>query len=100
MGTAGILRLESEPPGATVRENGVEICVATPCDVPWTATKKGAPARQLFFFKAGFRPEMRPVTEASKPVVVHLSRLSTPVRPPPKEQPSAGPPGYKVDIPY
>jgi serine/threonine-protein kinase len=49
-----ILRIESEPAGATVADQGVQVCMATPCEVYW----RGDSARlehRLVLSKKGFK---------------------------------------------
>ncbi len=50
-----ILRIESDPPGATVSDRGVEVCMATPCEIYW----RGETAKlehTLTLNKKGFKP--------------------------------------------
>jgi serine/threonine-protein kinase len=69
------LRVTSDPEGASVREDGVEVCNATPCDL----TYRGAEAdtgkvHRLVVTKPGFRPETREVKLADAPVKVKLAK--------------------------
>lgn len=52
-----MLHVESQPPGATVRRDGVEICHATPCDVLLTGSD-ASPDKvlPLVVQKPGFKP--------------------------------------------
>jgi serine/threonine-protein kinase len=102
------LRINTDPDGATVKEDGVELCSSTPCDIVY----KGAdadPARShaLTLARTGYRPQSRTVTLGDAPVLVKLERAPEPPRvftPPPAptrrpEQPSL-PSGYKTELPY
>jgi hypothetical protein len=67
------VRLNTEPDGVTVNEDGVEVCSSTPCDIIY----KGAdadPATQhhLTFARSGYRSEARAVRVADSPVAVKL----------------------------
>lgn len=68
------LELTTEPPGASVREDGKEICSATPCDL----TLKGDPskAHKLVILRAGYKTETRTVRASDSPVHVKLSHAS------------------------
>jgi len=67
------VRVNSEPEGTSITEDGVELCSSTPCDLLY----KGAdadPATQhsLTFARAGYRSETRIVRVADSPVSVKL----------------------------
>ncbi|MBX3192452.1 MAG: serine/threonine protein kinase [Labilithrix sp.] len=104
------VKLTSDPPGASVREDASELCAATPCDV----TFKGEAAdpgktHKLVFSKAGFKPETKTMKAHDPPVHVKLTAVrgaAVPVtggRPPAQPKPTgeapATPNGFK-DIPY
>jgi serine/threonine-protein kinase len=100
------VRLNSDPQGASVKEEGVEICNSTPCDV----TYKGAeadPSREhkLVFTLGGFKVENKTIKVGDHPVSVKLTKAD-PVRwgPAPQgggnKEPTTVPTGYKQDIPY
>jgi len=69
------IRVDSDPPGSSVRENGVEICAATPCDIVYSG-EDAEPIKEhrLTFFKSGFRPDTRSVRVADAPIHVKLAR--------------------------
>jgi len=98
------LRINSDPDGASVREDGVEVCSSTPCDVPY----KGQDAdpvkdHHLTITRNGYRNETRTVRIGDSPVTVKLTVAPTTYRPPAPTKPAdtqALPPGYKPDIPY
>jgi hypothetical protein len=87
-----------------VREDGVEVCSSTPCDVPY----KGQDAdpvkdHHLTITRNGYRNETRTVRIGDSPVTVKLTVAPTTYRPPAPTKPAdtqALPPGYKPDIPY
>ncbi len=93
----------TDPPGASVKENGQELCAATPCDLGLSAdpTKE----HKVVIARAGFRPETRVVHGGDAQVAVTLvsARASTgPARaatPKPGEPGNGTPTGFK-DIPY
>jgi serine/threonine-protein kinase len=68
-------RVVSEPPGAQVRESGVELCTATPCDVLFrgAAASKGT-EHKLLVMRAGYRNETVAVHPEEATVTVHLTR--------------------------
>jgi serine/threonine protein kinase len=97
------VRLNSDPDGASVKEDGIEICNSTPCDVPY----KGPDAdpqkeHKLTFAKYGYKTESKSVKVGDSPVSVKLTAEKrvyvAPV--PDKPTPQAAPTGYKGDIPY
>ncbi len=67
------IRVNTEPDGVGVREDGVEICSSTPCDIIY----KGADAdpgaqHQLTFSRSGYRSTSRAVRVSDSPVSVTL----------------------------
>jgi serine/threonine-protein kinase len=70
------VHVTSMPPGATVKENGVEVCVATPCDM---AFEPNDAIHTLVFTKTGFTPQTLDVRGSVARVEVELGAL-----PPPK----------------
>jgi len=108
------LRVSTEPDGASVREDGVELCASTPCEISF----KGPDAdpdreHQLTLARQGYRVEMRSVKAGDVSVGVKLAPIprAAPAAPPvPRAAPQPGPrasevtvvppPGYKTDIPY
>jgi eukaryotic-like serine/threonine-protein kinase len=106
-GTASALvkvRVNSDPDGASVKEDGVELCSSTPCDILY----KGAdadPSREhkLTVLRNGFRLETRSVKVGDSPVTIKLTPApSGPVivRPQAKPENTGVPNGYRQDIPY
>jgi len=99
------LRVNTDPDGASVKEDGVELCGSTPCDILY----KGAdadPAREhkLTLARPGFRPEARTVKVGDSPVAVKLTKAPDAPRFVPAAQPRSdtppAPTGYKNDLPY
>jgi serine/threonine-protein kinase len=100
------VRVTSDPDGASVKEDGVELCNATPCDLLY----KGPDAEptkehKLAFVRSGFRPETRTFKIGDGPVAVKMARIPSapaPVphpAPAPKPDTNDTPKGFK-DIPY
>ncbi|WP_394824581.1 protein kinase domain-containing protein [Pendulispora albinea] len=118
-GAQRAVRIDSDPPGATVTEDAQELCASTPCDVILTgedATKE----HRLTVAKKGFKPSkplvVDPQTESLEVKLVPtvgaaVVRPSSPPQPPRKADspkgdkgdpalgPSAKPDPYKPD-PY
>ena len=97
------VRVTSEPEGATVREDSVEVCASTPCEIAYKGVDVD-PGRdhKLTLARQGYRVETRSVKPGDAPVVVKLSPLPRGMPAPaprPAEAPSV-PTGYKPDIPY
>jgi serine/threonine protein kinase len=97
------VRLVSDPSGASVKEDGKELCASTPCDHDFD----GDPSREhkLTFTRPGFRPETKIVHVADSPVIVRLAKATwspPPSRPqaqPQEKDTAPTPQGFK-DIPY
>jgi serine/threonine-protein kinase len=66
------VRVKSDPDGASVKEDGIEVCTATPCDLTWDSdpTKK----HELSFNKSGYKTETKTVTVGDAPVTVKLAK--------------------------
>ena len=99
------VRVNTDPDGATVKEDGVELCGSTPCDLFY----KGAdadPAREhkLTLTRPGYRMETRTLKVGDGPIVVKLTRAPEVPRfippPQPKVDTPPVPTGYKTDLPY
>ena len=67
------VRVNSEPEGTSVKEDGVELCSSTPCDLLYKGSDAD-PATQhnLTFARLGYRPETRIVRVADSPVRVRM----------------------------
>jgi serine/threonine-protein kinase len=97
------VRVNTDPDGASVKEDGVEMCSSTPCDILY----KGADAdatreHKLTFTHGGYRLEQKTVKVGDSPVLVKLTVAPGQVyRPAPQKDTTAPvPTGYKNDIPY
>jgi len=99
------VRINTDPDGATVKEDGVELCGSTPCDLLY----KGADAdpgreHKLTLTRQGYRPEARTLKIGDGPIAVKLTRApevprfvpQAPTRPDTPPVPT----GYKTDLPY
>jgi serine/threonine protein kinase len=96
------VHVNTDPDGANVKENGVELCSATPCDLIYEGDDAD-PAREhrLTFARPGYRVEMRGVKADGSGVNVKLIPMPRPPSPAPaKADMPAVPTGYKADIPY
>jgi serine/threonine-protein kinase len=95
------VRLNSDPDGASVKEEGIEICNSTPCDVPYKGPEAD-PTREhkLTFSKSGFKTETKSFKVGDSPISVKLTKQQFVAVPGEKKDPPAAMPGYKGDIPY
>ena len=114
-----VVRVESTPAGASVREDGVERCASTPCDVVLRGDDVDREHRYVLA-RAGYRQETRTVSAREAIVRVELSRAADVAEPaphragaqrprggastaggaaPPAGREPAAPSGYK-DMPY
>ena len=99
------VRVNSDPDGASVKEDGVELCGSTPCDILYKGPDAD-PAREhkLTVGRPGYRVEARTVKIGDSPVLVRLTKAPdaprfVPAAPPRSDTPPA-PTGYKNDLPY
>jgi serine/threonine-protein kinase len=98
------VRINTDPDGASVKEDGVELCSSTPCDILYKGPDAD-PAREhkLTVARQGYKSETRSIHAADGPVAVKLSKADLPrIVPQPQkvETPAAVPTGYKTDVPY
>jgi hypothetical protein len=96
------LRVASEPDGASVAEDGLEICSATPCDIVYKGSDAD-PAREhhLTLKRAGYRTELLDVKGSDSPITVKLVPLARRAVVPPPPQPRSPPASAgSVEIPY
>jgi eukaryotic-like serine/threonine-protein kinase len=100
------VRVSTDPDGAIVKEDGIERCSSTPCDILY----KGADAdpereHKLTFTRQGYRVESRSV-KATESAALGVKLTPIPRAAPPQPAPpraidiAAVPTGYKTDIPY
>ena len=98
------IRVSTDPDGASVKENGIELCSSTPCDLFY----KGADAdpekdHKLTLARQGYRVELRSVKATDAALSVKLTpapRAAPPPQPARAVDAPAVPSGYKTDIPY
>jgi serine/threonine-protein kinase len=98
------LRINTDPQDASVKEDGIEQCSSTPCEITYKGNDADpAKDHKLMFSKAGYRVETRTVKLGDSPVSVKLTKAPqyyAPPPPQPKQQQSEDkPPGFK-DLPY
>jgi PEGA domain len=106
------VRVNSDPDGATVKEDGVELCGSTPCDILYKGGDAD-PARdhKLLVSRQGYKAEAKTVKVGDSPIIVKLARLpdaarfapvapAAPQAPAPKADTPPVPTGYKTDLPY
>jgi serine/threonine protein kinase len=99
------IRINTEPDGATVKEDGVELCGSTPCDILYKGTDAD-PAREhkLTLTRQGYRIEVETLKVNDEPVTVKLTKAPEPPRFIPQTQARPETPpvptGYKTDLPY
>ncbi len=96
------VRVSTDPDGATVKEDGVELC-STPCDIFYKG-KDADPEREhkLTLARQGYRVETRSL-KVGESSALHVKLVATPRAPPPPrvaDAPAAVPTGYKTEIPY
>ena len=97
-------RINTDPDGASVKEDGVEVCSSTPCDILY----KGPSAdptldHKLTLTRNAYKVETKVVRVGDSPVTVKLTAAPIVYRAPPAAKPAdtqAPPSGYKSDIPY
>ncbi len=70
------VRINSDPDEADVKENGVEICASTPCDVPYEGAE-GDPSRihRLTVSRSGYRTEVRAIKVGDSPVIIRMTKM-------------------------
>ncbi len=100
------VRVNSDPDGASVKEDGVELCTSTPCDILYKGPDADA-AREhkLTVSRQGYKSESRSIRVGDSPVAVKLAKVELPrVAPQPapakNDTPQTVPTGYKSDVPY
>jgi serine/threonine-protein kinase len=97
------VRVNTDPDGASVKEDGVELCSSTPCDLVYKGSDAD-PSRdhKLSFTRNGYRVENKTVKVGDSPVAVKLTAAPAGVyrpAPQPKDNATPAPTVYK-EIPY
>jgi len=97
------LRINTDPQDASVKEDGIEVCSSTPCEITYKNTDADPTKdHKLMFSKPGYRVENRTVRLADSPLNVKLTKAPQyyqPQPPPQQKPPEDKPPGFK-DLPY
>ena len=96
------VRLNTEPPDSSVKEDGIEICSSTPCDVTYRGSDADSSKdHKLLFSKNGYKVETKTIKVADSPVTVKLTKAPAQWVAPPQAAPKNDdkPPGFK-DLPY
>jgi serine/threonine protein kinase len=95
------VRIDSDPAGASVSENGTELCTATPCELTWKDDAARAD-HKLALNKKGFKTTRISVGASDEKVKATLDviPMNAPVQPQPvlPPPPASGRPLYKKDI--
>jgi len=95
------VHVSTDPDGAIVKEDGIERCSSTPCDILYRG-EDADPQREhkLSLARPGYRVETRSVKAGdSSALLVKLSPTPRPALPRAADPPAV-PTGYKTDIPY
>jgi tRNA A-37 threonylcarbamoyl transferase component Bud32 len=106
----GTVKITTDPPGASVREDGKQLCAETPCEVVFkTEGAEASKSHKLLIQKNGYRLEVRTIKASEPPLVIKMvhnpnrtpqpvnpSGVSTPPAPKPESTKSDTPPsGFK-----
>jgi hypothetical protein len=99
---AAKVRFISDPDGASIKEDDVEICTSTPCDVPYKGNDADpAKSHTVKFVKSGYRNETKAFKVGDTPVTVKLTRAPVYAAPAPEKKGGGEAlPGYKGEVPY
>jgi eukaryotic-like serine/threonine-protein kinase len=90
-----VIRIESDPSGASVSENDTELCTKTPCEVTWKNEAAHA-EHKLQIKKNGYKSFKATVATTDEKVSAKLDVIPiVPVAPPPPPPPGTGHPLYK-----
>jgi hypothetical protein len=69
------LHVETDPPGAKVKEEGDLVCEATPCDIPYAGDQADPTYEHLLtFLKADYKLERKLVKVGASPITVKMTR--------------------------
>lgn len=103
-----VLKLTTDPPGASVREDNKEICAATPCELSFKEGEPTSKVHKLTITKLGFKAEQRTVKVTDPPMTLKLQHLGgggggaplvnpapLPPKPAPSSKPDSTPNGFK-----
>jgi serine/threonine-protein kinase len=68
-----MLRVETDPPGAKVKEDDAEICAATPCDIEYKGEQADAGIEHLLvIIKPNYKVEKKLVHAGGAPLTIKL----------------------------
>jgi eukaryotic-like serine/threonine-protein kinase len=98
--TVRVVRIDSDPSGASVSEGDLELCTKTPCEVTWKNEAARA-EHKLQINKKGYKTFRATVTTADEKVNGKLDVIpftAAPPPPPPPPPPPGGHPLYKKDF--
>ena len=81
-------RVNTDPDGATVKEDGYEVCNSTPCEVTYRGAIDADLAKdhKLLISKTGYKVESKTVRIGDSPITVKLTRAPAQRTPPPPPQ--------------
>ena len=69
------LHVETDPPGAKVKEEGDLVCEATPCDIAYVGEQADPTYEHLLtFLKADYRLERKLIKVSASPITVKMTR--------------------------
>ena len=82
------LRINTNPDGASVKEDGYEVCNSTPCEVTYRGAIDADLAKdhKLLISKTGYKVESKTVRIGDSPITVKLTRAPAQRTPPPPPQ--------------
>ena len=70
-----LLHVDTEPPGAKIKEEGDTVCESTPCDIKYTGDQADPTYEHLLtFLKADYKLERKLVKVSASPMMVKLAR--------------------------
>jgi hypothetical protein len=69
------LHVETDPPGAKVKEEGDMVCEATPCDIAYVGEQADPTYEHLLtFLKSDYRLERKLIKVSASPITVKMTR--------------------------
>ena len=78
------MRVNTDPDSASVKEDGIEQCSSTPCEITYKGADDSSRDHKLVISKAGYKVETRTVKVGDSPINVKLTRLPQQWSPPPQ----------------
>jgi serine/threonine-protein kinase len=94
------VRVESDPPGASVSEGDTQLCTSTPCEVTWKGDAASA-EHKLQVTTKGYKPVKLAVASGDEKAAAKLEAIPVAAAPPPAPAvtvPGPGRPLYKKDF--